>query len=86
MISFSAWILFGVITGAIVNLLDQNDHLEGGLMGAVILGTLGAMLGGLLANLVLQTTLGGFGWLTFLIAAIGSVSLLLVSRALRHLG
>lgn len=77
-----AWIIFGFITGLIANTLDPNPD-AGGLIGAVILGVLGALLGGFLGNLIFGITITGFNLSSFIIAVLGSLLLLFVSRAFR---
>ncbi len=74
-----AWVLFGVITGFIANLVEPSPSF-GGLVGAVILGILGAILGGFLANLVLGVSITGFNLSSFAISILGSLFILFVNR------
>jgi uncharacterized membrane protein YeaQ/YmgE (transglycosylase-associated protein family) len=76
------WIIFGLITGIIANLIDPQPE-EGGIVGAMVLGILGAVVGGFLANIVVGESVSGFNVLSFVIAILGSLFLLFIGRALR---
>ena len=82
--SLLAWILFGLITGIIANMLDPKPH-ENSIFIAMIVGVLGSVMGGLLANIMLGGSITGFNLSTFLIAVVGSLSLLIVSRTMKHI-
>lgn len=75
-----AWILFGLITGFIANLIEPSPSF-GGLIGAVLLGILGGILGGFLANLILGVSLTGFNISSFVMSIIGSLLVLFANRA-----
>ncbi len=77
-----AWVAFGVISGVIANLIDPEPN-QGGIMGAVILGILGSLLGGFLANLVFGVAITGFNFSSFVVAVGGSLLLLFLGRAFR---
>lgn len=80
------WGLFGLLSGIFSYLVDTEPQ-EGGFMGAVILGTLGAVVGGLLADLFFSnsnTTLGSSNIISLVISAIGAFSLLFVGRFFRE--
>ena len=46
-----AWLIFGLVVGIVANSLDPHPA-SGGLLGAVVLGIVGALVGGFLSNLV----------------------------------
>lgn len=75
-----AWIVFGLIVGAIANWLDPRPS-QGGFLGAIILGILGALLGGFLGDLLFGIGVTGFNFSSFIVAVIGALILLFVSRA-----
>lgn len=79
-----AWILFGLITGIIANMLDPRPT-EGSLFAALILGVGGALTGGILANIFFGMSITGFNLTSFLVAVAGSLLLLFISRALRRI-
>lgn len=59
--SLLAWIVFGSIAGLVAHLLDPKQD-QGGMLGAMILGVLGAMMGGFLANIIFGVNLLGFSF------------------------
>ena len=79
-----AWILFGLITGIIANMLDQYPN-DTGLFSALFLGVGGAVLGGVLANIFFGMSIVGFNLTSFLVAVAGSLLLLFISRAIRRI-
>lgn len=76
---FVVWVLFGLIVGIIVNLLDPNPE-AGGVVPAVILGVLGSVLSGFLANLIFGIELNGFNFASLLVAVGGAIILLFIGR------
>ncbi|QQG42987.1 MAG: GlsB/YeaQ/YmgE family stress response membrane protein [Candidatus Daviesbacteria bacterium] len=76
-----AWLLFGLIVGVVANLLDPHPT-QGGMLGAIILGIVGALVGGFLGNLVLGTGVTGFNITSLSLAVLGSLLLLFISRAI----
>lgn len=78
-----AWILFGLVVGFIANALDPRPN-EGGLLGTILLGILGALLGGFLGDLLFGIGVTGFNLSSFIVAVIGSLVLLFLSRAFRR--
>lgn len=75
-----AWIIFGLIVGVIANIIDPRPA-RGGLLGAIILGIVGALVGGFLANLVLGIGVTGFNLTSFIVAIAGSLIVLYIGRA-----
>jgi uncharacterized membrane protein YeaQ/YmgE (transglycosylase-associated protein family) len=47
-----AWIVLGLVAGAIAKAIDPEARDGGGLLGTLILGIIGAFVGGILATLV----------------------------------
>lgn len=74
------WILFGLIVGIVANAIDPYPS-SGGLLGSVILGIVGAMVGGFLADLLFGVGITGFNLPSFLVAVGGSLILLFLGRA-----
>lgn len=72
------WILIGLVAGALAKLIMPGDD-PGGIIVTIIIGIVGALLGGFLAGLI---GLGGGGiiW-TIFIATIGAIILLAIYRA-----
>ncbi len=78
-----AWIVFGLIVGVIANAIEPGPQ-RGGLIGAILLGIVGALVGGFLADLVFGVTVTGFNLTSFLVAIAGSLLLLFIGRAIRR--
>ncbi len=74
-----AWIGFGVIVGMIINFFDEKPSF-GGLIMTILLGILGALLGGFLSNLLLNIGIAGFNLTSLMIAVFGAILALLVRR------
>lgn len=81
-----AWLLFGLIAGALAQLLFPGDDPGGGgFLGIVItiaIGIVGAMIGGLVGSALGFGGVSGFNIGSFLIAILGAVVLLLGWRML----
>lgn len=78
-----SWLIFGTIVGIVANAIDPTPN-RGGVLGSVLLGIVGAMVGGFLANLVFGINITGFNVTSFLVAIGGSLLLLFVGKALRR--
>lgn len=75
-----AWVIFGLITGIVANIIDPAPS-RGGILGAVVLGILGAILGGFMGNLIFGIGVSGFNFPSFAVAVLGSLLLLFIGRA-----
>ncbi len=76
------WIAFGLIAGAIAKLIMPGKD-PGGCLVTIIIGILGAMLGGFIGTEILDFgTVTGFNLRSFGIAVLGSVLLLALYRIL----
>jgi uncharacterized membrane protein YeaQ/YmgE (transglycosylase-associated protein family) len=83
---FMYWGIFGLLAGVFSYLVDPEPQ-EGGFMGAVILGTLGAVVGGLLSDLFFAnsgTALSNSNIISLAISAMGALTLLFVGRFFRE--
>jgi len=76
-----AWLLFGMIVGIVAAAID---NVRRGIVTYILLGVGGALLGGLAANYILNTSYSGFNATSFLIASFGAIVLLFLGRALRR--
>ena len=77
-----SWILFGLIVGVVANTIDSSPN-KSGVVGSVFLGVVGALVGGLLANVIFGIEITGFSITTFLVAIAGSLLLLFFGKAVR---
>lgn len=77
------WIVFGLIVGVIAELIDPSPN-QGGLLGAMVLGIVGALVGGFLGRLILGIGITGFNFSSLVVAVLGSLLLLALMKALRR--
>ena len=73
-----AWIIIGGIAGALAKLIMPGDD-PGGIIVTILIGIVGAFLGGFLTSLV-GIGGGGFIW-TIIVATVGAIILLAIYRA-----
>jgi uncharacterized membrane protein YeaQ/YmgE (transglycosylase-associated protein family) len=82
-----AWILFGLIAGAIAQLLvPGNDAGGGGFMGIVmtiIIGIVGAFIGGFIGVQLGWGSVSSFDIRSLALAVLGAILLLVLLRAIR---
>lgn len=81
-----AWIVVGLIGGAIAQLLVKDDPIGGGIMGfvlTILLGIAGALLGGFLAvALGISDGVDDFDIGTIFLAIVGAILILLAYKAI----
>jgi uncharacterized membrane protein YeaQ/YmgE (transglycosylase-associated protein family) len=77
-----SWIVFGLIAGAIAKFLMPGED-PGGCVITIIIGVVGALLGGYLATMLGYGGISGFDFRSFVIAVIGSILLLIIWRLIR---
>lgn len=74
-----AWIVFGLITGVIANAIDPRPA-KGGIVSAIILGIVGAVVGGFLGSTLLGVGITGFDLTSFIVSIGGAIVVLLAAR------
>ncbi len=74
------WILFGLIAGAIAKVLMPGED-PGGFLVTILIGIVGAVLGGWLGSLMFGVGISGFNLPSFLVAIGGAILLLIIYRA-----
>jgi len=78
-----AWIVLGLLAGAIAKMLMPGRD-PGGCILTIVIGIVGALLGGFLSTLLGFGGLGGqLDWRNLIIAVLGSIVLLALWRMLR---
>lgn len=74
------WIIFGLITGSIADFLSPSA--QGGTLGSIVLGIVGAIVGGYLGEKYFGVGVSGFNVRSFVVAVLGSLLVIFVSRLL----
>lgn len=74
------WILFGLIAGAIAKVLMPGED-PGGFIVTILIGVVGALLGGWLGSAIFGVGISGFNLPSFLVAIGGAILLLIIYRA-----
>lgn len=80
--SIIAWLVLGLISGFIGSKIVDNRGQ--GFVGDIVVGVIGALLGGFLFSLIGATGVTGFNLWSIIVAVFGSVVLLALSHTFRH--
>ncbi len=75
------WIVFGAIAGWVASMIMKSSN---GLLFDILLGIVGAVIGGWVMTAFGQGGVTGFNLYSLVVAVIGSVLLIVVVRAVRH--
>lgn len=78
-----AWIIFGLIAGALAKLLMPGRD-PGGCIVTILLGIAGAVVGGFIGSLLGFGGVERFDFRSFLIAIAGAILILWIYRAMRR--
>jgi uncharacterized membrane protein YeaQ/YmgE (transglycosylase-associated protein family) len=77
--SIIAWIVLGLIAGWLAGMIMRGSGY--GIIGDIILGVLGALIGGWITGAVLgRDMINGFSIETLIVAVIGAIVLIAISR------
>jgi uncharacterized membrane protein YeaQ/YmgE (transglycosylase-associated protein family) len=79
------WIIFGALVGWIASLIMKTDAEQGPLMN-IIVGIIGAVLGGILMNFLGQGGVSGFNLYSFIVALLGAIVLIAIVKAFTRRG
>jgi uncharacterized membrane protein YeaQ/YmgE (transglycosylase-associated protein family) len=75
------WIVFGAIAGWLASVITQTRE---GLLLDIIVGIVGAVVGGWVMSLFGNTGVTGFNLYSFVVAILGAVILLVIVKAVRR--
>ena len=77
------WLIVGVIVGWLAGMVIKGKGF--GLIGNIVIGVIGALVGGWLAGAVfnIHDPISGFNFTTFIVAFLGAVLVLYVARLVR---
>lgn len=82
MLDIIAWLVFGALAGWIASLIMKTDEHQGAL-GNIVVGIIGAFLGGFVVRTLTGNEVDGFNIMSLLVAILGAVILLAIVKALR---
>ncbi len=85
MIDIVLWILFGALAGWIASMI-MGTNANQGAIGNIVVGILGAFIGGFIVRTLTNDTVTGFNFMSLVVAVIGAVILLAVVKAFRRGG
>jgi uncharacterized membrane protein YeaQ/YmgE (transglycosylase-associated protein family) len=77
------WIIFGALVGWIASIIMKTDSQQGMILNVVV-GVVGAMIGGWLMNFFGKGAVTGFNLYSFFVALLGAVVLIAIVKALRR--
>ena len=83
MINFIAWIVLGAVAGWVASLIMGTGSQQGCLTD-IIVGIVGAFIGGFIFNFFGAAGATGFNIWSFIVAVVGAVILLAVVKAVRR--
>jgi uncharacterized membrane protein YeaQ/YmgE (transglycosylase-associated protein family) len=72
------WIVFGAIVGWLASIIMKSNQ---GLLGDIILGIVGAFVGGLVMNFFGAGGVSGFNLYSILVSIVGAVIVIFIGRA-----
>lgn len=78
------WIVFGALVGWIASIIMKTDSQQGILLDVVV-GIVGASVGGWVMSFLGFGGVSGFNFYSFLVAVLGAALLIALVRALRNL-
>ena len=71
------WLILGAVAGWIADMIMKSDH---GVIEDIILGIVGAFVGGFILNFLGQSGVTGFNIYSLVVAVIGAVVLIFLGR------
>lgn len=78
-----AWIIFGALAGWIASIIMKTNAQQGA-MGNIIVGILGAIIGGFAVEALTNNEVSGFNFGSLIVAIFGSVILLAIVKSFRR--
>lgn len=75
------WIILGGLAGWVASMIAGTDARQG-LLGNIVVGIIGAFIGGLVLGLFGVEGADGISWWSFLVALLGAVILLFIWKAI----
>ncbi|MFA7301439.1 MAG: GlsB/YeaQ/YmgE family stress response membrane protein [Candidatus Shapirobacteria bacterium] len=77
------WIIFGAISGWAASVIMKTDYNQG-TVSDIIMGIVGAVVGGLIMEFLGQSRVTGFNLYSFFVAIIGAIVVIYIGRRIRQ--
>ena len=77
------WIIFGGLAGWMASVIMKNNSNQGTIKD-IIMGIIGAVVGGFLMGLVGQSGVNGFNLYSFIVAIIGAIVVIYIGRMIKR--
>lgn len=77
------WIIFGGLVGWVASLVMKTEGQQGVVVDIVV-GIVGAVIGGIIMSLFGQNSITGFNFYSFGVALLGAVILIAIARPIRN--
>jgi len=77
------WIVFGGLVGWVASLIMKTDEQQGIVLNVVV-GIIGAVVGGWLMSFFGKSAVTGFNLYSFIVALLGAIVLIAIVKALRR--
>ena len=74
-----AWIVLGLVAGWLAGLLVKGSGY--GIVGDIVLGIVGALVGGFISSTLMGADISGFNLPSILIATLGAIVVIMIARA-----
>jgi uncharacterized membrane protein YeaQ/YmgE (transglycosylase-associated protein family) len=74
-----SWLILGLVAGWLASLIMGGGY---GLLGDIILGIVGALVGGFLSSAILGIDVTGFNFTSVVVSVIGAILVIAIARAL----
>ena len=75
------WIILGAVAGWIAGVITKSSH---GIIEDILLGIIGAFVGGFIMNSLGQVGVTGFNFYSIMVAVVGAVVLIVLGRLLHR--
>jgi len=77
------WIIFGAIAGWAASVIMKTDYNQG-TVSDIIMGIVGAVVGGFIMELLGQSGVTGFNLYSFFVAILGAIVVIYIGRKIRN--
>lgn len=78
------WIIFGALVGWVASLIMKTDPEQGAVLN-IIVGIIGAVIGGWLMAFFGEQAVTGFNLYSFVVAVMGAIILIVIVKVLRRI-